>query len=84
MSPQPTHVAAFRFDDPDALLEASLSCQFCLRRSVLAVVVESERHCCAFCHCAVCRPPTKVLLTPLQASRLVRAPPASCSVQLAS
>jgi hypothetical protein len=30
VSDHPTHIATFRGGDPDALVEALLSCQFCL------------------------------------------------------
>lgn len=76
------HIAGFRADDPDELLDASLSCQVCLRRPVLVAVVEVGRDAKAFCYCSRCVTPTEVFLTGEQAHRLVNAPPPGPDVEV--
>lgn len=69
----PSDVARFDGRDPRLLLEAGLCCAFCLRRAVAVVLAPRPGggH-VAQCHCALCSPPTEVLLTDGQA-RLLRA-----------
>jgi hypothetical protein len=78
----PTHIAGFRSDDPDELIEASLSCQLCLRSPVRVVVVDDgDDDASAFSQCPHCETPTEVVLTGEQALRLMLAPPVGTAVE---
>ena len=78
----PRHIAGFRSDDPEELVEASLSCQLCLRTPVRVVVVDDgDDDASAFSQCPECRTPTEVVLTGEQALRLMLAPPVGTTVE---
>ena len=63
-------IAIFRGNDPDALVEASLSCPICLRRTELVAVEGdlSDGH--ARCCCETCQSERIVELLPEQFLRL--------------
>ena len=66
-------LASFRADDPDVLVEAALSCPWCLRRTVLVALEGEPAEAHARCFCQRCQTERIVELLPEQHLRLLLA-----------
>ena len=68
--------------DDAVLVEASLCCQVCLRRTALAIVGAEAESGHAWCYCAVCHAHTEVTLNADQILRLTLAPPPGAPIHV--
>jgi hypothetical protein len=69
------HIAGFDPDDPDALIGASLACQYCLSGAEALIVLATDDDPVAFAECSRCATLTEIVLSPPQMLRLLVSPP---------
>ena len=75
MTTRPVESARFRPDDPDALVEASFACPWCLCRPGRATVLDPSGAAAVECRCDRCRSEWTVALSAEQSLRVALRPP---------
>ena len=77
------YAAAFALDDPDALVDAALSCPLCLRADSTIEVELTGEEVAGRCACAACGATWSLTLQPRQLLRLALDPPPDTPVRFA-